>query len=133
MLSQVREPLLRVFELLAAEPQEAVLFHCAAGKDRTGVVAALLLELAGVAHEVIVADYAMTAACLAPLMGDLRRTRPDAVPAEQFERFLGAEPEEMEKMLAYLAGNYGGAEEYLLSIGLPPERVEGLKKKLLGA
>ncbi|MBB6730758.1 tyrosine-protein phosphatase [Cohnella zeiphila] len=133
MLENRRQPLLRVFELLSADPREAVLFHCAAGKDRTGVIAALLLELAGVAHEVIVADYAMTAACLTPLMEELRRTRPESVSAELYERFLGAEPEEMEKMLAHLAGRYDGAEEYLMSIGLAPEQVEGLKKKLLGA
>ncbi|MFC5407450.1 tyrosine-protein phosphatase [Cohnella soli] len=132
ILDNVQPQLLQVFELLAADPEESVLFHCAAGKDRTGVTAALLLDLAGVSRDVIVADYAMTAACLSPLMEELRKGRPDVVSAEMYEKFLGAEPENMEMMLAHLTDRYGGAESYLKTIGLSDETVQVLKSKLVG-
>ena len=45
---------------LVADGGTPALFHCSAGKDRTGVLAALLLDLAGVEHDAIVADYALT-------------------------------------------------------------------------
>lgn len=132
MLDNVQEALLQVFELLSAAPDESVLFHCSAGKDRTGVTAALLLDLAGVRHDVIVADYTMTAACLAPLMQELRSGRPDVLSAEMYEKFLGAEPENMEMMLAHLTEKYGGSEQYLTSIGMSDQSLQSLKTKLLG-
>ena len=46
-------------DALAAAPSGGVLFHCAAGRDRTGLIAALLLELADVDEEAVVADYAL--------------------------------------------------------------------------
>ena len=53
----------RIVELVA--DGTPLLFHCAAGKDRTGVVAAVLLGLAGVPHEEIAADYHATAGAMA--------------------------------------------------------------------
>lgn len=131
MLDNVQEPLLRVFELLSEDSEEAVLFHCMAGKDRTGVVAGLLLALAGVARETIADDYALTAANIAPLMDEFRAARPEVVPADVYERFLGCDREYMERMLDHLESKHGGAERYLLAIGLPSERVDALKRKLL--
>jgi len=59
LIDHAQVELRRVFSLLAEQNGHAALFHCAAGKDRTGVVAALLLELAGVPHETIAEDYAI--------------------------------------------------------------------------
>lgn len=49
--------------LLAANPQDAIVFHCAAGKDRTGVAAYLTLRLLGVSDEIARQDYLMTNQC----------------------------------------------------------------------
>lgn len=114
-----------------AEAGEGVLFHCAAGKDRTGVVAALLLGLAGVSRETIVADYAETETNLAPIMEELRKDRPAMIPADIYERYLGSAPSNMEMMLDHLSAKYGDAEAYLASIGLTAEQLDALKRKLL--
>ncbi|MCA0756400.1 tyrosine-protein phosphatase [Paenibacillus sp. N4] len=125
-------PLLReVFERMAEAEGNGVLFHCAAGKDRTGVVAALLLDLAGVERPVIVADYAETEIHLSPIMDELRRDRPEQIPADMYELFLGSEPSNMELMLEHLHGVFGGAEKYLISLGLTGEQIAGLKRMLL--
>ncbi|MCR2803528.1 tyrosine-protein phosphatase [Paenibacillus soyae] len=124
-------PLLReVFERMA-EAEGGVLFHCAAGKDRTGVVAALLLDLAGVERSVIVADYAETEANLAPIMDEIRQDRPEQIPAEMYELFLGSAPSNMEQMLDHLHGKFGGAERYFAQIGLSGDQVAALKRMLL--
>ncbi|WP_150273969.1 tyrosine-protein phosphatase [Paenibacillus tepidiphilus] len=131
MLKTAQPQLLQVFALLAEAAQEKVLFHCAAGKDRTGVTAALLLDLAGVPHEVIVEDYALTGECIAPILAELRLDKPEAVPAEAYERFLGADPENMRQMLDFLTAEYGGAEAYLSAIGLGGPEIARLKHKIL--
>ncbi|WP_309121616.1 tyrosine-protein phosphatase [Paenibacillus sp.] len=120
-----------VFETLAAAPGSASLFHCAAGKDRTGVVAGLLLDLAGVPHEVIADDYALTATCIAPILEELREGRPAGMSGEAYERFLESEPEYMLRMLRHLDAEHGGAEGYLRAIGLAAADIARLRAKLL--
>ncbi|QJC52644.1 tyrosine-protein phosphatase [Paenibacillus albicereus] len=132
MLDGSAERLREIFGLIAAEPG-AVLFHCAGGKDRTGVVAALLLQLAGVDDATIIADYAETERNLAPMLEELRAERPQAVPAEAYEPFLGSPPIHMERMLEHLHRRYGGAEAYLRGIGLSEEELGALREKLLMA
>jgi protein-tyrosine phosphatase len=131
MLDECGHLLREVFERMAEAEGDGVLFHCAAGKDRTGVVAALLLDLAGVDHSVIVADYAETEVNLAPIMDELRKDRPEQIPAEMYELFLGSAPSNMEMMLDHLHGNFGGAESYFSRIGLSSEQITGLKRMLL--
>ena len=69
----------RIVELVA--DGTPLLFHCAAGKDRTGVVAAVLLGLAGVPHEEIAADYHATAGAMAAFVDWLTVTYPEAMDA----------------------------------------------------
>lgn len=131
MLDNSQDAFLRIFEILANPSDEAVLFHCTAGKDRTGMVAALLLDLAGVPHTTIIEDYAMTAECLLPIMDELRAGRPEGMPADLYERLLGCDPSNMEMMLQHLHAAFGGSERYLAAIGLSEEKVQVLKQKLL--
>jgi protein-tyrosine phosphatase len=127
------QPLIRrVFELLADDEKDAVLFHCTAGKDRTGIISGLLLELVGVPYEVIMDDYAMTADYIAPLMDELRGySRQESVPVEVSEKFLGCGRENMLMMLTHLKEAYGGGELFLLAIGLSEPILTSLKRKLL--
>ena len=126
----------RLCEILAAlltpEALPAVI-HCAAGKDRTGVVVALLLETAGVTREAISQDYALSAECLGPeylaegrvwlaqIGGDWDRW------AHTFE----TPPERMLKTLEYLDRQFGGIEPYLLSHGLDADQLERLRHLLI--
>src|SRR6266542_1836585 len=66
MLDRFHKEVAAVMAAIAAAPQGGVLVHCAAGKDRTGLIAALLLGLVAVAPGTIAADYALTAECLRP-------------------------------------------------------------------
>ncbi|UQZ33401.1 protein-tyrosine-phosphatase [Paenibacillus sp. PK3_47] len=132
MLDECGPQLSRVFELIAQAEGTGVLFHCAAGKDRTGVVAALLLDLAGVPVPNIAADYAETETNLLPLMEEFRAEMPEIMQGGIYEAFLGSAPENMELMLDHLHRVYGGAEDYLLSVGISGAQIEALKRMLLG-
>jgi protein-tyrosine phosphatase len=122
-----------VMAAVAGAPEGGVLIHCAAGKDRTGLISALLLGLAGVPAETIAADYAMTA--------ELLRSRDEAwlaaaPPEERAEReaMLARYAPTAEVMLGVLNGlqeRYGGVEGYLLAAGLTGADLERLRGRLL--
>lgn len=98
-----------------------VLFHCTAGKDRTGVTAALLLALAGVYEVDIVADYALTEVYLKEKVERFIANNP-GTPVEIF----GARPESMEAFLKSLREEHGGAAAYLAKIGVPQAELDAI-------
>lgn len=118
-LDTCQEPIARVLRVMASAPPGAILFHCTAGKDRTGIIAALLLGLAEVADETIVEDYAMTATVAAPLIARLREEAlARGGTAELVDAILTSDPETMRTTLAHLDAAYGGAGAYARRIGL---------------
>ncbi|THF74725.1 tyrosine-protein phosphatase [Cohnella fermenti] len=131
MLDNAQPVLKEVLDLLA-EKDGGALFHCSAGKDRTGVLAGLLLSLAGVSRETIVADYEQTGPNIAPILGELRKGIPDVVPEEMARELLGCAPSNMVMMLDHLESEYGGGAAYMRHIGLGEEQIEALLGKLLG-
>ena len=80
------------------------MFHCSAGKDRTGVLAALILAFLGVPDETIVEDYHLSGEAMVRLLERLKAEYPDNV--DEVERFapavLKVVPETMEEFLAGL-------------------------------
>jgi protein-tyrosine phosphatase len=96
-----------------------VLVHCHGGKDRTGIVVALLLALAGTPRATIVADYALTEARLeASNTAWLEeQSRIAGRPLEKPE-WMFARPETMAGLLDYLDHAYGGAAGYLAAAGV---------------
>ncbi|MCX7170209.1 MAG: tyrosine-protein phosphatase, partial [Proteobacteria bacterium] len=126
----------RYFEVLA-EQDRAVLIHCAAGKDRTGVLAALILLLLGVPRESVLADYLKTSQQrgTAQLEADL---------ALQLEAVLGQTPvPEMVKVIAgvreiYLdsaieavTARHGSVESYFVGAGVGREQVREFRSRLI--
>ncbi|MEV6983348.1 tyrosine-protein phosphatase [Sphaerisporangium sp. NPDC051017] len=111
----------------------AAIVHCAAGKDRTGVVSALALSVAGVAREAIVADYAATGDRLEPLLARLRAssTYRDDLDAQPAENHL-PRPEYMEYFLGVLDETYGGPLGWLERNGWTPDDAAALRVRLLG-
>jgi protein-tyrosine phosphatase len=98
---------------------------CAAGVDRTGLAIAVILSAIGVADEVIVTDYVMSAACFAAddHGSGLDDWRKGAIT-------LDCHPEYMADTLDHLAGRYGGAGAYLTAHGVAASAVEALREKL---
>ncbi|KAK5999065.1 Tyrosine-protein phosphatase-like protein [Cladobotryum mycophilum] len=120
-----------------ADPNEGpVLIHCTAGKDRTGVLCALILSLCGVSDEDIAAEYALTEIGLAPAKpGMVKRLL--AIPSfthgiEGAERLLSARPENMLATLQMIRQKYGSAEEYIVNeCKLSPQDVARLRRTFM--
>jgi protein-tyrosine phosphatase len=108
-------------------------FHCTAGKDRTGVLAALLLSAVGVRRDEVLADYAMTAAGIARMIAWAERESPEtaarlaATPAWYF----AALPEALDHILDDLCAAHGSIREYVCSIGVDEGAIEELSERLL--
>ena len=109
--------------------QSAMFVHCAVGKDRTGVVCALLLKVAGASDDTVVADYVATAQRLTPVI-----TRLAERPAYQHlvdPDWVAQQPsaEAMHLFLAEL-GARGGASRWLLDHGMDPDTRDLLELRL---
>lgn len=122
----------RVFRIFAAHQNTTVLFNCAAGKDRTGVTAMLLLLLAGVPEETVVADYSTSEANMRQLFAlqreQLAKAGKPVPPLSVFSSDAG----EIRMALDYLDSHYAGAEDYLLRAGLSPAEIAAVRQMLLG-
>ena len=129
MLDESQAEFREIFETIAAFPYQCVLFHCTGGKDRTGMVAMLLLKLAGVDDETVIGDYALTETVMKDLFvlqtKDLE-SRGFTVPPY----IMQSPPSNMEKTLRHLRENYGTAADYLAHIGLHQDTVRKLQEKL---
>lgn len=135
MLQQFNGQYRRMFaELLAGKAPLA--FHCSAGKDRTGIAAALLLTALGVPRETVIADYLLTNQTLdqASLMtGKATATSPWAqLPADVRTAFFGADRSYIEAALGVIDAHPGGADGYLKDeLGLGPAERAQLRKLYL--
>lgn len=107
-----------IFRTLMAAPA-SVYIHCRIGKDRTGIVTALILEAVGVDAHVIIDDYVLTTANIVPLIATYQSERPFFIPQTWYEGLFDAKAVYMQRFLRELASKYGGAEGYFATIGLP--------------
>jgi protein tyrosine/serine phosphatase len=116
---------------IADAPDGPVVVMCSAGKDRTGMVVALTLRVAGVTDDAIAADYAATAACLAARFeAELAVVDDDA--RERMRRWQSSEPTTILAMLSHLDTDHGGAVAYLRRHGMPEETTIRLRERLRG-
>lgn len=120
-----------VLEFLAAEHTGPTVFHCAAGKDRTGVVAAVLLGLLGVDHDVIADDYHLTAAAMA----DLQLLFGGGDPADVTSMvnmpagFLTAPRDAMALMLQTVRLEWRSMTSYARSLGVSDDSLRYLRSR----
>jgi protein-tyrosine phosphatase len=128
IIEKRREAFRDVFQTVA-EADGGVLFHCFAGKDRTGLVAAMLLELAGVAHEDIAADYAETDRQLAQQY-EVWIEEADPDKRDAFRDELRCPPDRILGVLDHLQQKWGGVESYLEASGMSPADIDRLSTKL---
>jgi protein-tyrosine phosphatase len=114
-----------------ARAEGAVLVHCAAGKDRTGVVVALALDAAGVDRDLIVADYVATRARIAAIMRRLVSSPTYRAELEGHDPQKHAPlPATMWRVLELLDEGFGGASEWLAEHGLSRLDHQLLRRRL---
>ena len=120
MLEKGRNAIAEVLAILTDPSAYPAMFHCSAGKDRTGLIAAVVLGIAGVPDDAIVSDYALSAAPMRRLMDHYVATYPDAV--DQLERvaaaMLAADPFAMSLLIQELRSEYGSFTGYAHAIGV---------------
>jgi len=122
-----------VLDLVSEADKHPVAFYCTAGKDRTGVLTAIILSICGVDKSDIVEDYSLSANVYAEMndhkamVGALSQRNLDP------QTFLGAPPEVMADTLIALEENYGSVEGYCDWIGFGEESRTKLKKALTEA
>ena len=109
-----------------ADADTGVMYNCAAGKDRTGVVTAILLMLCGVSDEEITADYMLTKECNRERFELLRKRRPDldmniVIPRESYIR----------NFMDLFRERFGSVDGYFACIGLSEETKQKLLARLL--
>ena len=110
------------------EVDGCVLFHCSAGKDRTGVTAMLLLGAAGASRETILRDYEVTEEYLAPMLNKIMPVMQEkGVPLYM----LLSKRENMEMALDWIDENVGSIPGYLRQIGLRDDEIIALAERLL--
>jgi protein-tyrosine phosphatase len=134
MLERFGDRFATVLRLVADPANHPIVFHCAAGKDRTGLTAALTLGLLDVDEETIVVDYAASAQRMPEMIArNLARAEAgqDAL-VEVAQQHYEARAEAMEEVLRWIDAEHGSIEGYLRAQGLEPEAISSLRAALLG-
>jgi protein-tyrosine phosphatase len=123
MLSEGTATISSALRLLADPTRHPAVFHCSVGKDRTGVLSALVLGFLGVPDETIVEDYALSYEAMLQILDHLLERYPDA--SETVERYrpviLSAEPESMAGFVAGVRRIYGSFDTLADSLGVTAE------------
>ncbi len=125
--------IIEALRLMANPENRPLVVHCTAGKDRTGIVIAVLLDILGVEHENIVADYHVTSTNMAPIIERIRSTQvfKDNGLAGAPDWIFASEPETMRAFLVSMTNRYGSAEEWARSQGLSQAKIDSLRETLL--
>jgi protein tyrosine/serine phosphatase len=128
----------RFFEAMA-ETDGGVLIHCAVGKDRTGLLAALAHHLAGVRREDLVEDYLLTNTApyqqeLGPRIGQIIQALTGKTPSDEAVRVaMGVRPQYLETALSEIEARYGSIDAYLeQALGVDPGRRKAFEERHLG-
>ena len=114
-----------------ADADGTVVVHCMGGKDRTGIVSALLLRLAGVQLDAIGEDYAVTAANLEPSTSKWIPAIADEVARAKWEKLRDTPADAMVRVVREIAARYGDFASYLRAAGLTNTQIERLRERLV--
>jgi protein-tyrosine phosphatase len=132
MLDRRPELFAAAVKAIADEPDGAVVVHCHGGKDRTGMVVALALSIAGVPEDEIVADYFLTQERLAPWLETQLAEEPDSALHPEMIEFRDTRAESLVAILRHLDEKYSGPEAYLRHGGLTSADLAKLRTRLVG-
>jgi protein-tyrosine phosphatase len=122
MLELHQDQVKAIFETIASAKEGMILFHCAAGKDRTGVIAMLLMGLVKVPNRDIVSNYEVS-------FTNLRRNTYFKQHENPNSQLLFSTNTNMEDTIRFVRDQYGSIENYLLTIGLSKETLALIKAR----
>ena len=134
MLETFSTSITRIMATIADAPTGGIVIHCMAGKDRTGIISALLLDLARVPRETIGEDYALTADCIRPALDEWLESGPGTrAEREAINTKYAPSSTVILATLAHLDARYGGSEPYLRRTnGVTEDQIRRIQARLLG-
>jgi protein-tyrosine phosphatase len=132
-LDRYRARFAQAFRAIAEAPDGPVVVHCVGGKDRTGLVVALALRVAGVPLDDVAADYARTEANLAPFNPAWVEAASDEAERRRRELLLPAPASAMRRVLCELESRHAGVDGYLHAAGVTEGELDLVRKRLLDA
>jgi protein-tyrosine phosphatase len=134
VLGTYGESLAQAVSLLSDPENQPAVFFCTSGKDRTGMLAAVILSALGVSDEDAAADFARTIELWPPdqTARAVAAAKTSGLDAESVKLSVEAPPELMVELLEGLRARYGSAGDYLLANGLREEELQALRSSMLG-
>lgn len=126
----------KILQHIANEPDKPLIIHCTAGKDRTGVLCALLLSLCGVDDETVAKEYELTETGLTSMVPQIMEHLKEHPAMKGNEagilNMLSAKKANMLGTLELIREKYGGPEGYMIdACGLSKDDVENIRKNLV--
>ena len=125
MIEANKKQFKKVFDIFLNHPYDCTLFNCSAGKDRTGVIACMLLDLAGCHEYDIVKDYSESYENNQEIYEELLK-----LANNENAHYLMSDPIYMMKMMDHLYEQYGSARGYLRVLGFQDEDIDALVHNL---
>jgi protein tyrosine/serine phosphatase len=129
-LERFRSNVAAAVRAVARAPEGGVVIHCVGGKDRTGLLSAFLLHLAGVAGDDIAADYALSEERLRPRHEQWFEAAETEEELERLRRIAQTPAASMIGVFAELERRYGGVEQYLRASGVTDEELDLARARL---
>ena len=129
-----------VFDRFADSSQYPILIHCTQGKDRTGIVIALLLLLLGVPRSTVMEDYMLTEKLvdwqqkrneMISYLGEFHDAVPEGITADDWAPFFTCLPQAMENLFDHLETKYNGVTDFLDSVGITSDQQKVIQNALL--
>jgi protein-tyrosine phosphatase len=129
-LEHFRSNVAAALRAVANAPDGGIVIHCAGGKDRTGLLSAFLLQLAGVESSEIAADYALSEERLRPRHEAWFEAAESEEELERLRRIAQTPAASMAGVCAEIERRYGGVEAYLRDAGVTDEELELVRERL---
>jgi protein-tyrosine phosphatase len=124
--------LITALEIIASSNNHPLVFHCAIGKDRTGILSAILLSILGVDDEVIIEDYTLSGPAMKQVREDMVKNPPGIDFVKRLpEYFWEAAPESMAVFLSGIKKKHGSVVRYLINVGVDTYLIEAIRKNLI--
>jgi protein tyrosine/serine phosphatase len=118
----------QAFTTLAQDVNQPAMFHCSAGKDRTGILGATILDVLGVGRDDIVADFLLTNDVIDGILARIKKM--PGFESSTREGILAPQPA-IEKFLDVSQSDYGGSESYLLHHGVQQSTIDNFRESML--